>query len=215
MDILSWILHLDQHLADAISAMGGWFYVVLFAIVFCETGLIITPFLPGDSLLFAVGAVAATHSDQLNIYWLLPLLIAAAIAGDAVNYAIGKWIGPRIFRTESGWLLNKQHLVRAQLFYEKYGGKAIFLARFLPILRTFAPFVAGIGKMPMRKFWFYNVMGGFCWVSIFLIGGFFFGSWPFVKKNFHMIILAIIFISILPVVWEWYRARQESKHAQP
>lgn len=209
MEYLSWLLHLDQHLADAIAWMGVWFYGLVFAIVFCETGLIVTPFLPGDSLLFAIGAVAAAHPDQLNITWLLILLTVAAIAGDAANYSIGKWLGPKVFRMESGWLLNKQHLVKAQQFYETYGNKAIFLARFLPIVRTFAPFVAGIGKMPLRRFWLYNITGAITWVGLFLMGGYFFGTWPIVKENFHWVIVAIILISVVPVAWEWYRARRE------
>ncbi len=142
---------------------------------------------------------------------MLPLLIVAAVLGDAVNYAIGKWMGPQIFRKDTGWLLNKSHLLRAQHFYEKHGGKAIILARFLPIVRTFAPFVAGIGRMQYRRFWMYNVVGGILWVSLFLIGGYLFGNVPIVKKNFPIVIVAIIFLSVLPIAFEWWKAYREKK----
>lgn len=210
MEYIEWILHFDKHLAEFAEQFGGWFYGLLFAIIFSETGLVIAPFLPGDSLLFAVGALAAGQPDSIRIEILLPLLIVAAILGDATNYAIGKWVGPQVFRKDTGWLLNKNHLLRAQAFYEKHGGKAIVLARFLPILRTFAPFVAGIGGMQYRRFWIYNVVGAFAWVGLFLIGGYAFGTQPFVKKNFHVVILAIVFISFLPIVYEWYKSRRES-----
>lgn len=211
MEILDWILHLDKHLEVVINYLGPWFYVLVAGIIFSETGLVIAPFLPGDSLLFAVGAFAARPEYNLNVWYFLPLLIAAAIIGDAVNYAIGKWVGPAIFRKDTGWLMNKQHLLRAQAFYEKYGGKAIVLARFLPILRTFAPFVAGIGGMQYKRFWFYNVIGGVAWVTLFLMGGYIFGEQEIVKKNFHIVIVAIIFISVVPIAWEWWKARSEKK----
>ena len=211
MELLSWILHLDEHLAEVIGWMGTWFYALVFGIVFCETGLVITPFLPGDSLLFAVGALAASESSTIQIWLMLPLLIVAAVLGDAVNYAIGKWVGPQIFRKETGWLLNKSHLLRAQHFYEKHGGKAIIMARFLPIVRTFAPFVAGIGQMQYRRFWMFNVVGGVLWVSLFLIGGYLFGNVPIVKKNFPVVIVAIIFLSVLPIAFEWWKSYREKK----
>lgn len=214
MEIIDWILHLDKHLAEFAEQLGPWFYGLLFAIIFGETGLVIAPFLPGDSLLFAVGALAAAQPDSLSMAVLLPLLIVAAIIGDAVNYAIGKWVGPQIFRRDTGWLLNKNHLLRAQAFYDKHGAKAIVLARFLPILRTFAPFVAGIGGMQYRRFWLYNVLGGVLWVGLFLIGGYAFGTRPFVKDNFHIVILAIIGISVLPIAYEWFKAVRESKAAK-
>jgi len=214
MEIIEWILHLDKHLAEFADQLGPWFYGLLFAIIFGETGLVIAPFLPGDSLLFAVGALAASQPDSLSIAVLLPLLIVAAIIGDAVNYAIGKWVGPQIFRKETGWLLNKNHLLRAQAFYDKHGAKAIVLARFLPILRTFAPFVAGIGGMQYRRFWLYNVVGGVAWVSLFLIGGYAFGTRPFVKDRFPLVILAIVVISALPIAYEWFKAYRESKPAK-
>ncbi len=208
MEIIDWILHIDEHLGAVVAQLGFWFYALMAAIIFGETGLVITPFLPGDSLLFALGALSAAQPNDLSITVLMPLLIVSAIVGDAVNYAIGKWIGPQVFRRDTGWLLNKQHLVRAQQFYDKHGAKAIVLARFLPILRTFAPFVAGIGGMEYKRFWFYNVIGGIAWVSLFLIGGYCFGNLPVIKRNFEIVILAIIFISVLPVAWEWWNSRR-------
>src|SRR5262245_10830703 len=157
--IVDFFLHLDQHLNGMAGDAGGWLYLILFAVIFAETGLVVTPFLPGDSLLFAVGALAATAGSPIDLPLLLPLLIVAAIAGDAVNYWAGYLIGPKIFLREGSWLLNRKHLLRAQVFYEKYGGKTIVLARFIPIVRTFAPFVAGIGKMSYRRFWSFNVLG--------------------------------------------------------
>ncbi len=206
--VIDWVLHLDHHLGDVIGWMGPWFYALMFGVVFCETGLVITPFLPGDSLLFALGSLARTQPEHLNLWLLMPLLIVAAIAGDAVNYAIGKYVGPRIFYKETGWLLNKAHLLKAQAFYLKHGGKAIVLARFLPIVRTFAPFVAGIGNMEYRKFWFYNATGGTVWVTLFLLGGYWFSNFKVVQDNFSLVILAIIFISIIPIAYEWYQARR-------
>jgi membrane-associated protein len=214
MEIIDWILHLDEHLAAFAVQLGPWFYALLFAIIFGETGLVIAPFLPGDSLLFALGALAASQPDSLSIAVLVPLLTVAAIVGDAVNYAIGKWVGPQIFRKDTGWVMNKNHLLRAQAFYVKHGAKAIVLARFLPILRTFAPFVAGIGGMQYRRFWLYNVLGGVLWVSLFLIGGYAFGTRPLVKDNFHIVILAIIVISALPIAYEWLKAFREGKAAK-
>lgn len=211
MEIIEWIVHMDEHLGQIVSQMGVWFYALMVAIIFSETGLVIAPFLPGDSLLFGIGALAAAQPEDLNIFVLLPLLIVAAIVGDAVNYSIGKWIGPQIFRRDTGWLMNKQHLLRAQEFYERYGAKAIVLARFLPILRTFAPFVAGIGGMHYRRFWFYNVAGGVAWVSLFLLGGYCFGNYSFVKRYFFLVMLAIVFISVIPIAWEWMRASRQSR----
>ncbi len=211
-ELLSWILHLDQHLGELVGWMGVWFYGLVFGVVFAETGLVITPFLPGDSLLFAIGALAGAQPEHLNIWILLPLLCVAAILGDAVNYAIGKYVGPKVFRRDAGWLLNKEHLLRAQSFYERYGSKAIVLARFLPILRTFAPFVAGIGKMQYRKFWIYNCLGGIAWVTIFLMGGYFFSNVEWVKDNFFVVILAIVLLSVLPILYEWYRSKVARSH---
>jgi membrane-associated protein len=200
--IVDFFLHLDQHLNGMAGDAGGWLYLILFAVIFAETGLVVTPFLPGDSLLFAVGALAATAGSPIDLPLLLPLLIVAAVAGDAVNYWAGYLIGPKVFQRESSWLLNRKHLLRAQHFYEKYGGKTIVLARFIPIVRTFAPFVAGIGKMSYRRFWSFNVLGGIAWVSLFLVGGYCFGTQEWVKERFHYVILAIIFLSVLPILIE-------------
>lgn len=199
-------LHLDKHLNDMAITLGPWLYIILFAIIFAETGLVVTPFLPGDSLLFAVGALAASVGSPINLLLLLPLLIIAAVLGDAVNYWIGYALGPKIFQSEKSWLLNRRHLLKAQSFYEKYGSKTIVLARFVPIVRTFAPFVAGIGKMSYRRFWAFNVVGGIAWVSIFLIAGFQFGGLEVVKRNFHIVIFGIIFVSVLPMIVEFYLA---------
>lgn len=206
MNIVDWFLHLDTHLNELATTLGPWLYALLFAIVFCETGLVVTPFLPGDSLLFAVGALAATDGSPIRLGWLFPLLIVAAVLGDAVNYWIGRAIGPRIFSRESSWLLNRKHLDRAQAFYDRYGAKTIVLARFVPIVRTFAPFVAGIGRMEYRRFWIYNVIGAITWVCLFLVLGYAFGQVPFVKKNFEIVILGIVGISVLPMLFEWWRA---------
>jgi membrane-associated protein len=202
-------LHLDQHLNHLAGQMGSWLYGLLFLIIFCETGLVVTPFLPGDSLLFAVGALAARDGSPIHLPLTAVLLCVAAIVGDAVNFAIGKWVGPAIFHKDTGRLLNKQHLLRAHRFYEKHGGKTIFLARFIPIIRTFAPFVAGIGKMNYPRFAIYNVTGGATWVLAFLLGGYKFAEHPWVKDRFHWVIVAIIVISLVPVVIEYIRARRE------
>lgn len=207
--LLDLILHLDRHLAELSASLGGWMYVILFAVIFCETGLIITPFLPGDSLLFAVGALVALPESHLDLGLMFCLLTVAAVIGDAVNYAAGRAIGPRVFHSESSKLLNRQHLLRAEQFYAKYGGKAVFLARFLPIFRTFAPFVAGVGKMSYPRFWAFNVVGAVCWVGLFLLGGYMFGNVGVVKRNFHLVILGIVFVSTIPVAVEWFRARRE------
>jgi membrane-associated protein len=211
--LLDVVLHLDAHLNRWAADLGPWTYVLLFAIVFCETGLVITPFLPGDSLLFAVGALAATEGSPLEVVSVSVLLIVAAVVGDALNYSIGKLVGPKVFARESSRLLNKQHLVRTQRFYEKHGGKTIILARFVPIVRTFAPFVAGIGRMQYRRFALFNVTGGVTWVLIFVGAGHAFGNIPSVKRNFHYVIVAIILLSVLPIVFEWWRARREANPA--
>ncbi|MEA2735181.1 MAG: rane-associated protein [Humisphaera sp.] len=197
---------------DLISHVGQTnIYVVLFAIVFAETGLVVTPFLPGDSLLFAIGAIGARDEIQLNIPVLTVVLIVAAILGDAVNYWIGYKLGPAVFTKETGRLLNKKHLLKAQEFYEKYGGKTIILARFVPVIRTFAPFVAGIGRMNYFRFAMYNVIGGIAWVIICIAAGHFFGQFAFVKKHFEAVILMIIVISVLPMAWELWQARRAAK----
>ena len=201
-------LHLDRHLADLTQALGPYVYFLLFAIVFCETGLVVTPFLPGDSLLFAIGALASIPDSGLNLWLISALLIAAAVLGDAVNYTVGAYIGPRIFSHEGSRWFNKQHLMRTHEFYEKYGGKTIILARFVPIIRTFAPFVAGVGEMTYARFALYNVTGGIAWVLAFLMAGYWFGQLPVVKQYFHLVIVAIIVISVIPVIVELVKARR-------
>jgi membrane-associated protein len=202
-------LHLDQHLNQWAADLGPWLYVVLFAIVFCETALVVTPFLPGDSLLFAVGALAATEGSPIHVGEVIVLLIVAAIVGDAVNYSIGLRIGPRIFSKQKSRFFNPDHLTKTQRFYEKYGGKTIILARFVPIVRTFAPFVAGIGRMKYSRFAMFNVTGGIAWVVLFVVAGYAFGNVPAVKRNFQYVILGIIIVSVLPAVFEIWRARRE------
>lgn len=206
-------LHLDMHLNEWISLLGPSIYILLFLIVFCETGLVVTPFLPGDSLLFALGALCATPNSSLNITTLAILLSLAAILGDATNYAIGRHVGPRIFYSTTSRFLNREHLIRAHHFYERYGGKTILFARFLPIIRTFAPFVAGIGQMHYMRFSLFNVTGGLLWIGLFLMAGYVFGNIPAVKKNFEFVILSIIAISCLPMVIEFARSRSNNKKA--
>lgn len=202
-------LHLDVHLAELAQQMGPWLYVILFLVIFCETGLVVTPILPGDSLLFAAGALAAVEGTGLNVHILVLLLIVAGILGDAVNYSIGKFFGPRVFKSESGIFLNKKHLDKTAEFYQRHGPFTIVIARFAPIVRTFAPFVAGIGKMGYGKFAFYNVMGAVAWVTSFTYGGYAFGNLPAVKRNFHVVILAIVVLSLMPMVFEWIRSRRQ------
>src|SRR6478735_12398545 len=206
--------HLDVHLADWSTAMGPWLYVLLFVVVFCETGLVVTPFLPGDSLLFAVGGICALPNQPLAVFLVTPLLFVAAVLGDAVNYAFGLWAGPAVFSKEKSLLLNKAHLLRAQAFYERYGGKTIIIARFVPIVRTFAPFVAGIGKMTYSRFMMFNVTGGLLWIGLLLPAGYFFGNLEIVRKNFSLVVLAIIFLSILPAIIEFLRERKRLSQTQ-
>lgn len=200
---IDWFLHLDKHLEELVAQYDAIAYLMLFVVVFCETGLVITPFLPGDSLLFAAGALAA--KQWFNPHLLFVLLTAAAIIGDTVNYWMGAYIGPKAF-TGRYRFLRKEYLERTHRFYERHGGKTIILARFIPIIRTFAPFVAGIGAMNYSKFILYNVTGAIAWVGIFIYGGYFFGNLSWVKNNFSVIILAIIVISVLPLLVEWLRA---------
>ena len=209
--MLDIFLHLDANLNQWAATLGPWLYGLLFVIVFCETGLVVFPFLPGDSLLFAVGALASVANPALSLSTALLLMCVAAVLGDALNYSIGARLGPAVFKREDSRWLNKQHLQRTHEFYEKYGGKTIILARFMPIIRTFAPFVAGIGKMGYARFAAYNVFGGILWVSAFLLGGYFFGNVPVVKRNFHFVIIAIVVISMLPPVIELVRARRSKK----
>lgn len=203
------ILHLDKHLDSIIRSYGVWTHLLLFAIIFCETGLVVTPVLPGDSLLFAVGTFAALGSLDLAV--LILSLSVAAILGDTVNYWIGHAVGPKVFHNEGSRFLNAQHLRKTHEFYEKYGGKTIIIARFVPIVRTFAPFVAGIGSMTYSRFIAYNIIGGTGWIVILVLAGYFFGNIPMVRQNFSLVILAIIIISILPGVIEFVRQKYRRK----
>jgi membrane-associated protein len=211
-NLLDLVLHLDQHLASWSASLGPTLYLVLFLVVFCETGLVVTPFLPGDSLLFAVGALAALPESGLDIYLVTGLLVVAAISGDSLNYKIGSIFGERALAGRYR-LINQRHLQRTQEFFVKYGRRAVVLARFAPIFRTFAPFVAGIARMPYQRFLFSNVLGGLIWVVGFCGAGYFFGNLPAVKSRFHIVILAIIVISLLPAVIEGIRARQSNRTA--
>ena len=199
-------LHLNEYLAQIITQYGAWTYGILFVVIFVETGLVIMPFLPGDSLLFAAGTFAALGS--LNIWFLLGLLMFAAVLGDTVNYSIGHYLGERAYNIK--WI-KKEYIDKTHAFFERHGGKAIFLARFVPIVRTFAPFVAGIGKMSYGYFITYNFVGGVTWVALFTLTGYFFGNIPFVQKNFEFVIVAIILISVLPMAYEWLKSRRETK----
>jgi membrane-associated protein len=216
MDLKNFVdifLHLDKHLNEWAAALGGGLYGILFLIIFCETGLVVTPFLPGDSLLFAVGALSRTDGSPISLPPLMVLLFVAAVLGDAVNYSIGRRIGPAAFKSESSRLLNKKHLVYTQAFYERHGGKTIILARFVPIVRTFAPFVAGIGQMRYRDFAIYNVVGAAAWIFLLSMAGVVFGDTPFVKKHFEVVVLGIVGISVLPAVIEFLRHRKAAPAA--
>jgi len=203
MNVVSWfvdfIVHLDKHLGALIAQYGMWTYLILFLIIFCETGLVVTPFLPGDSLLFTAGAFAA--NGALDVFWLFFALSLASILGDTVNYWVGKYVGPQILLKKG--LIKKEYLQRTERFYEKHGGKTIIIARFVPIIRTFAPFVAGIGTMKYGRFLSYNVVGGIIWNAIFIFGGYYFGNVPAVKENFTLVIFAIIFVSLIPPAKEF------------
>lgn len=200
------IIHFDKYLYTILQQFGNWSYVLLFVIIFAETGFVVTPFLPGDSLLFVVGTLAA--ASYLNITLLFVLLVVAAVGGDSINYAIGKYFGNHILLKFEGKLIKKEYIEKTHRFYEKYGGKTIVLARFVPIVRTFAPFVAGIGSMTYSHFFMYNVIGGILWVSVFVLGGYYFGNIPFVRKNFSLVVFAIVILSILPPVIEVIRHKR-------
>jgi membrane-associated protein len=207
---IDFLIHFDRHLGGILQQYGTYTYAILFLIIFCETGLIVTPFLPGDSLLFVVGTFAAREDlDRNTLLMLLPL---AAIIGDNVNYWVGHFFGPRMAEKGKSRWIRQEYMDRTGHFYEKYGGKTVFLGKFLPIIRTFAPFVAGIGSMTYPRFLFFNITGAITWVFVFVLGGYFFGNLPFVKKNFTMVILAIIVLSVLPSVVELIRARRQAKH---
>lgn len=205
-NLIDFILHLDKYLNLIIQNFGVLTYFILFLIIFAETGLVAAPFLPGDSLLFAAGTFAAVGS--LNVLWLFAILTAAAILGDSLNYAIGKFIGPKMFKEHSRFL-KKEYLDKTHKFYEKYGKKTIVFARFVPIVRTFAPFLAGLGKMSYAHFLFYNIFGGILWVGLFIFGGYFFGNIPIVKENFTIVIFIIIIVSFLPMLIEIYKHRKQ------
>ena len=207
-DFIEIFMHLDRHLSGVIQAYGGWTYLILFLIIFCETGLVVTPILPGDSLLFAIGTFAALGALELE--YLLAGLTIAAILGDSLNYAIGHYMGPKVFSKKDSRIFRKEYLDKTHRFYEKYGAKTIILARFVPIVRTFAPFVAGIGAMSYGRFLTYNIVGGVLWICLFVLGGDFFGGLPIVKQNFTLVILAIIALSVMPGVIEFIRARRQS-----
>ncbi len=207
--LIDLFLHLDEYMANIITQYGTWTYIILFGVIFVETGLVVMPFLPGDSLLFAAGTFAAL--DALNIYYLLGLLMFAAILGDTVNYSIGHYLGERAYNIK--WI-KKEYFDKTHAFFEKHGGKTIFLARFVPIVRTFAPFVAGIGKMSYGYFITYNFVGGITWVLLFTLAGYFFGNIPIVRENFELVIIAIILVSVVPMGVEWWKARRESKASQ-
>lgn len=206
-------LRLDVHLAEVMTNYQTWTYLILFIVIFCETGLVVTPFLPGDSLLFAAGALSATQGSPLTPEFLFMLLVTAAVCGDNTNYWIGRVIGPKVFSQEQSMLFNKKHLLRTQAFYEKHGGKTIIFARFMPIIRTFAPFVAGIGKMKYPRFLSFSVVGGISWMATFIFAGYYFGNIPVVKKNFTIVIMAIIIISVLPAFIEFVKAVRSKKQS--
>ena len=208
-ELIDILVHLDVHLQQLIIQYGTLTYLILFLVIFAETGFVVTPFLPGDSLIFAAGTFAA--NGAFNIHFLFILLVVAAILGDTINYWIGNYLGPRIAGSENIRFINKSHIERTHKFFEKYGGKTIIIARFVPIVRTFAPFVAGIGSMTYKKFISYNVIGGILWVGLFSYGGYFFGNIEFVKNNFSLVILAIIIISIIPPIVEYVRHKM-SRH---
>lgn len=209
--LVSFVLHIDVHLREIVANYGLWTYAVLFVIVFAETGFVVTPFLPGDSLLFAAGALCAPAESQLDVHLVALVLFIAAVLGDTVNYWIGSRLGPKVFTREDSFLLRRKHLDRAHAFFEKYGGRAIILARFVPFVRTFVPFVAGVGSMTYRRFLAYNVIGGFVWIYFFTYAGYFFGTRPFVQKNFKLVIVAIIVLSLVPIVVEFIRARRGAR----
>lgn len=205
---IDFFLHLDRHLSVIIQDYGVWTYAILFLIIFCETGLVVTPILPGDSLLFAVGSFAAIGALDVSI--VLITLTVAAILGDTVNYAVGHFMGPKVFLKKDSRIFRKEYLDKTHRFYERYGGKTIIFARFVPIVRTFAPFVAGVGSMSYSRFIAFNIVGGVAWIAAFILAGYFFGAIPMVKKNFTMVIFAIIFLSILPGVIEYLRHRRHA-----
>lgn len=209
--VIDFILHIDVHLQAMVAQYGVWIYAILFLILFCETGLVVTPFLPGDSLLFVAGALAAIPDSALNVHVMALLLCVAAIVGDAVNYTIGRLFGDKLFSNPNSKIFRRSYLDKTHQFYERHGGKTIILARFVPIVRTFAPFVAGMGKMSYRHFALFNVVGGILWVVLFSYAGYFFGNLPAIQENLHYLIIAIILVSVLPGVVEVLRHRRAAR----
>ena len=207
-EILDFILHIDKHLVALTAQYGLWVYAILFLIIFCETGLVVTPFLPGDSLLFASGAVVASSQGSLNIHIIILILLTAAIVGDAVNFMIGKYFGEKLFSNPNSKIFKQEYLSKTHAFYEKYGGKTIILARFVPIVRTFAPFVAGMGNMHYGRFLRYNIIGALAWVLSLTYLGYIFGNLPFVKDNFGKVVIGIIIVSMLPMIVEFVRTKR-------
>jgi membrane-associated protein len=211
-ELLDIVLNLREHIGELISQYGYQIYTIFFLIIFCETGLVLTPFLPGDSLLFTAGAFAAL--GKLNVWFMFAILSVAAVLGDTVNYWIGHYLGPRVFKWEKSRFFNPEHLKKTHVFYEKYGAKTIILARFVPIIRTFAPFVAGIGAMTYPTFFLYNVVGGLAWVAVCLFAGYWFGNIPWVARHFEAVVIGIIVISLLPLVYEFWKSSKSSQHSQ-
>lgn len=207
--LFGYFLHLDRHLAVLVQNYGNWIYLILFAIVFCETGLIVTPFLPGDSLLFIAGTLAALGG--MNVHLVVVLLIVAAVLGDAVNYAVGRYLGSHWLASSSNRFIKREYIDRTHAFYERYGGFTIIVARFVPIVRTYAPFVAGVSEMTYRKFAFFNVCGALIWVTSVTYLGYFFGNVPWIRQNQGFVIIGIIFVSVLPVIWGYFKTRREAQ----
>ena len=207
--LFDFIIHIDAHLAELVANYGIWIYAILFLIIFCETGLVVTPFLPGDSLLFVAGALASLGDNDINVHLMVLLLCAAAILGDLTNYLIGKFFGEKLFSNPDSKIFKQSYLEKTHQFYEKHGGKTIILARFVPIIRTFAPFVAGMGNMCYKRFGLFNITGGIVWVSLFMYAGYFFGGLEFVQKNLKLLIVLIIIISVIPGVVEVWRNRNK------
>ena len=211
--LLDFILHIDQYLLRIVQEYHLWTYAILFAVIFCETGLVVTPFLPGDSLLFVAGAIAAQPGTSVNAHLLAAILFAAAVAGDSCNYTIGRFFGRKLFADPNSRIFKRSHLDKTHAFYRKYGGKTIVLARFVPIVRTFATFVAGMGRMHYTRFMAFNLLGGAAWIALFCYAGYLFGDLPFVQQNLRLLIVAIVFVSLLPAVAEVVRSRRRTRNA--
>lgn len=212
LQLIDFILHMDEHLPQLINDFGIWTYLILFLVIFCETGLVVTPFLPGDSLIFLLGALA--KNGDINFPAIIAVLMIAAVLGDTCNYEIGRFFGAKLFRNKNSKIFKKEYLDKTHNFYEKYGGKTIILARFVPIIRTFAPFVAGMGSMSYKKFISYNISGGICWVALFSFGGFFFGGIPWVQDNFFIVAIVIIGISLVPAVIAYLKNKKDGSSTE-